>query len=133
MRVLEIGAGTGGTTTNLLSGLQSEFGERLYSKYSYTDISSGFFVGAKERFKDHPNIEFSVLDISKDPLEQGFEEESYDLILAANVGIPAFYLRFRVLIRSGYPRNCITARNPEEREEAAPPEGPIPPSRVGHS
>lgn len=87
LRVLEIGAGTGGTTSNLLSGLQSEFGERLYSKYSYTDISAGFFVAAKERFKDHPNIEFSVLDISKDPLEQGFEEESYDLILAANVGL----------------------------------------------
>ena len=87
LRVLEIGAGTGGTTTNLLSGLQSEFGERLYSKYGYTDISSGFFVAAKERFKDHPNIEFSVLDISKNPLEQGFEEGSYDLILAANVSL----------------------------------------------
>jgi hypothetical protein len=54
---------------------------------SYTDISSGFFVAAKERFKDHHNIEFSMLDISKDPLEQGFEEGSYDLILAANVSI----------------------------------------------
>lgn len=85
LRVLEIGAGTGGTTTNLLEGLKSEFGERLYSKYSYTDISSGFFVAAKERFEDYQNIEFSVLDISKDPLEQGFEEGGYDLILAANV------------------------------------------------
>jgi len=85
--VLEIGAGTGGTTTNMLLGLKSEFGERLYSKYSYTDISSGFFVAAKERFKDHQNIEFSILDISQDPLEQGFEEGSYDLILAANVSV----------------------------------------------
>ena len=85
LRVLEIGAGTGGTTSNLLEGLKSEYGERLYSKYSYTDISSGFFVAAKERFKDHQNIEYSVLDISKDPVEQGFEEGGYDLILAANV------------------------------------------------
>ncbi|TVY84105.1 Highly reducing polyketide synthase FUM1 [Lachnellula suecica] len=85
LRVLEIGAGTGGTTKNLLDGLKSEFGERLYSKYSYTDVSSGFFVAAKERFKDYQNIEFSLLDISKDPLEQGFEEGGYDLILAANV------------------------------------------------
>lgn len=61
LRVLEIGAGTGGTMTNLLEGLQSEFDERLYSKYSYTDISSGFFVAAKERFKEYKNIEFSVL------------------------------------------------------------------------
>ncbi|KAK5997937.1 Highly reducing polyketide synthase pspA [Cladobotryum mycophilum] len=85
LRVLEIGAGTGGTTSNLLDGLRSEFGECLYSKYSYTDISAGFFVAAKERFKDYPNIEFQVLDISKDPIEQGFEEGGYDLILAANV------------------------------------------------
>jgi SAM-dependent methyltransferase len=85
LRVLEIGAGTGGTTTNMLAGLRSSFGEPLYSQYSYTDISSGFFVAAKERFKDHPNMSFSVLDISKDPLEQGFEAESFDLILAANV------------------------------------------------
>lgn len=85
LRVLEIGAGTGGTTSNLLDGLESEFGERLYSKYSYTDISAGFFVAAKERFKEYENIEFRVLDISKDPIEQGFEEGGYDLILAANV------------------------------------------------
>ncbi|KAF2875795.1 polyketide synthase [Massariosphaeria phaeospora] len=85
LRVLEIGAGTGGTTTTMLEGLRSEFGERLYSKYSYTDISSGFFVGAKERFKDHQNIEYSVLDITKSPIEQGFEAASYDIILAANV------------------------------------------------
>ncbi|KEY68600.1 hypothetical protein S7711_05782 [Stachybotrys chartarum IBT 7711] len=85
LRILEIGAGTGGTTMNLLNGLKTEFGEHLFSKYSYTDISSGFFVAAKERFKDYQNMEFRVLDISRDPIEQGFEEGSYDLILAANV------------------------------------------------
>jgi 2-polyprenyl-3-methyl-5-hydroxy-6-metoxy-1,4-benzoquinol methylase len=93
MKILEIGAGTGGTTMNLLQGLISEFGERLYSRYSYTDISSGFFVAAKERFKDYQGIEYSVLDISKDPLKQGFEEGSYDLIVAANVlhATPSIY------------------------------------------
>lgn len=85
LRVLEIGAGTGGTTSNLLEGLTSEFGQQLYSKYTYTDISPGFFVAAKERFKQYSGIEFQVLDISKCPLEQGLEEGSYDLILAANV------------------------------------------------
>ncbi|KAM7190948.1 lovastatin nonaketide synthase [Rhypophila sp. PSN 637] len=86
LRVLEIGAGTGGTTSNLLEGLRcDEFGERLYIKYSYTDISGGFFVAAKERFKDYAGIEFRVLDISRDPVEQGFDEGGFDLILAANV------------------------------------------------
>lgn len=85
LRVLEIGAGTGGTTSNLLEGLTSEFGQQLYSKYTYTDISPGFFVAAKERFKEYNDMEFRVLDISKCPIEQGLEEASYDLILAANV------------------------------------------------
>lgn len=53
LRVLEIGAGTGGLTAKLLEQLKSDFGERLYLKYTFSDISSGFFVQAKERFRDY--------------------------------------------------------------------------------
>lgn len=87
LRVLEIGAGTGGTTACALRGLVTRSGERMYSEYCYTDISAGFFTAAKERFKDFRNIQYAVLDISKDPIEQGFEAGSYDLILASNVGL----------------------------------------------
>ena len=52
---------------------------------SYTDISSGFFPAAKERFKLFSNIEFATLDVNKDPVAQGFEEGEFDLIIAANV------------------------------------------------
>ena len=86
LKVLEIGAGTGGTTAGVLRDLKLKTGERMYSQYSYTDISAGFFIAAKDRFKDYENIHYAVLDISRDPLEQGFEAESYDLILASNVG-----------------------------------------------
>lgn len=84
LRVLEIGAGTGGTTATVLGHLSSH-GERMYSQYHFTDISSGFFVEAKERFAEYANIEYSVLDITKDPVDQGFEPESYDLVIATNV------------------------------------------------
>lgn len=86
MRILEIGAGTGGLTAKILQQLQSDFGERLYFQYTFTDISSGFFVTAQERFKDYGGIEYKVLDISKDPLSQGFNPGEYDLIIASNVG-----------------------------------------------
>jgi hypothetical protein len=92
LKILEIGAGTGGTTSTILPHLQSSYGERLYGSYTYTDISAGFFVGAKERFKDVQSLEFAVLDISKDPIEQGFEAESFDLIVACNVS--EAYLNF---------------------------------------
>ncbi|KAH7378435.1 hypothetical protein DE146DRAFT_749699 [Phaeosphaeria sp. MPI-PUGE-AT-0046c] len=85
LRVLEIGAGTGGTTNTLLPFLKSQYGERTYFSYTYTDISSGFFIQARERFKEYPGMEYAVLDISKDPLEQGFEANSFDMIVAANV------------------------------------------------
>ncbi|KAI9730332.1 MAG: hypothetical protein M1835_003575, partial [Candelina submexicana] len=85
LRILEIGAGTGGTTASVLRDLVTESGQRMYFEYCYTDISSGFFVAAKERFKDFQNIRYAVLDISKDPIEQGFEAGTYDLILASNV------------------------------------------------
>ncbi|KAM3498690.1 hypothetical protein MY10362_008002, partial [Beauveria mimosiformis] len=84
-RILEVGAGTGSLTATALQGLRSDFGERLYSSYTYTDISPGFFVKAQERFKDFEAIEYKVLDISKDPQEQGFEQGAYDLIIASNV------------------------------------------------
>ncbi len=77
-RILEIGAGTGGTTANVLQHTQ-------YSSYTFTDISAAFFPAAKERFKKHSNLIFKTLDISKDPSEQGFDPESFDLIIAANV------------------------------------------------
>ena len=88
LRILEIGAGTGGTTSAILDCLTSEFGERMYFEYHFTDISPGFFVTAQDRFKHAENIKYSVLDISKDPLTQGYEEGSFDLIVASNVSFP---------------------------------------------
>ncbi|KAK0611428.1 acyl transferase domain-containing protein [Immersiella caudata] len=84
MRVLEIGAGTGGTTATILAALASDQGERLYGTYVHTDISSGFAIGAKERFKDFEAIEYRTLDITLDPEEQGFELGSFDLICSSN-------------------------------------------------
>ncbi len=85
LRILEVGAGTGGTTSKILQGLIHENGHLLYAKYTFTDISAGFFTAAQERLKDWPNIEYKALDITRDPFEQGFELEHYDLVIATNV------------------------------------------------
>lgn len=88
LRILEVGAGTGGSTSLILRDLLlpgSEF--PLYSKYTYTDISSGFFPQAKKRFEAVPNMEYRVFDISKSPMEQGFQNDlgQYDLVIASFV------------------------------------------------
>ncbi|KAF6220309.1 hypothetical protein HO133_003441 [Letharia lupina] len=85
MKILEIGAGTGGTTSTIIPHLKSAYGERMFGSYKYTDISAGFFVAAKERFKDVQGLDYAILDVSQDPIQQGFEPESFDLIVATNV------------------------------------------------
>ncbi|KAL2816619.1 hypothetical protein BDW59DRAFT_166264 [Aspergillus cavernicola] len=85
MQVLEIGAGTGGTTLLALQALTSINGEPMYGEYTFTDVSSGFFAAARERFTEYPGLDFKTLDIGQDPSSQGFEAGSYDLIIASNV------------------------------------------------
>ncbi|KAH8424223.1 uncharacterized protein LDX57_001981 [Aspergillus melleus] len=87
LKVLEVGAGTGGATAVALDGLFSAATHkgRMYSSYTFTDISAGFFSQAKERFKDFPGVKYETFDISADPEEQGFVAGDYDLIIASNV------------------------------------------------
>jgi NADPH:quinone reductase-like Zn-dependent oxidoreductase/SAM-dependent methyltransferase len=85
LKILEVGAGTGGTTEPILRNMVDNQLLPAYSVYTFTDISAGFFPAAKERLSYAPNIEFKVLDISQNPLDQGFQEDTYDLIIASNV------------------------------------------------
>nr|ALQ32946.1 putative polyketide synthase [Fusarium sacchari] len=81
LNILEIGAGTGGTTNSVLNAIGDTYG-----RYTYTDISAGFFEAAKTRFNAHSKrIDYKVLDIENDPAGQGIPEGSQDVILAANV------------------------------------------------
>ncbi|KAF7595519.1 hypothetical protein BBP40_005855 [Aspergillus hancockii] len=87
MRILEIGAGTGGSTLPILEKLGGHNGTSpLFSNYTFTDISSGFFEKAREKLKCWtPFMTYARLNIEEDPLSQGFSEDSYDLIIATNV------------------------------------------------
>lgn len=81
LRVLEIGSGTGGATSMALRHLGPNLQE-----YLFTDMSPGFFEEAQEKFADFSfMMTYAVLDIEKAPTEQGFEPQSFDLIIASNV------------------------------------------------
>ncbi|KAM0342042.1 hypothetical protein ACHAPU_009770 [Fusarium lateritium] len=80
-KILEIGAGTGGTSWSILNTIKD-----AYDSYTYTDISSGFFPNAAEKFSDFAHkMVFKVLNVEDEPADQGFEEGSYDIIVAALV------------------------------------------------
>ncbi|KAI0163985.1 reducing type I polyketide synthase [Xylariaceae sp. FL1272] len=86
MKVLEIGAGTGGCTLPVLEALSSTDGCQRFETYDFTDISAGFFQAARDKFAAWDGVmSFSTLDIEKDAAEQGFELGSYDVIIAAQV------------------------------------------------
>ncbi|MCM0593867.1 MAG: beta-ketoacyl synthase N-terminal-like domain-containing protein [Gloeotrichia echinulata DEX184] len=80
VQLLEIGAGTGGTTSYILPHLLSNQVE-----YTFTDISTLFTTKGQERFSEYPFVRYQILDIELDPTAQGFEPQKYDIIIAANV------------------------------------------------
>jgi SAM-dependent methyltransferase len=87
LRILEVGAGTGATTKLVLStlGLRDEAANRL-QLYTYTDISSGYFEAASKDFDEWAEfVEYKLLNIENNPVDQGFEVGQYDLVIASNV------------------------------------------------
>lgn len=83
VRIIEIGAGSGKGTVRMLEGLRA-YGNKVH--FSFTDIGNSFLRRAKKTFKSFDcDLDFRLLDISDDPLKQGFEAESYDIAFATNV------------------------------------------------
>jgi acyl transferase domain-containing protein/ubiquinone/menaquinone biosynthesis C-methylase UbiE len=87
MKILEVGAGTGGATLPLLERLGGHNGtSAMFSSYTFTDISAGFFEKAQVKLKSWaPFMTYARLNIEEDPVAQGLEEGGYDLIVASNV------------------------------------------------
>jgi microcystin synthetase protein McyG len=80
VRILEVGAGTGGTTSSVLPLLPRE---RI--AYTFTDVSSRFLTEAKDRYAEYPSVRYATLDIERSPSKQGFEGQRFEIVLAANV------------------------------------------------
>ncbi|KAI3322817.1 KR domain-containing protein, partial [Xylariaceae sp. AK1471] len=83
MRILEVGAGTGGATRVILKALSTEgLDFKRYKEYTFTDISSGFLSAARSSLSQYKDINFSVLDVEEDPLHQGYGA-IYDAVVAS--------------------------------------------------
>ncbi|NKY30163.1 class I SAM-dependent methyltransferase [Nocardia gamkensis] len=76
VRVLELGAGIGGTTDDVTAALSG-----LPVEYHFTDVSAFFLEAAKRRFADYPWMRYGIVDMNADLGDQ----PRYDIVIAANV------------------------------------------------
>ncbi|MGG1246751.1 beta-ketoacyl synthase N-terminal-like domain-containing protein, partial [Bacillus spizizenii] len=84
IRIIEIGAGTGGTSVRVLDHLKPYLGH--LEDYCYTDISKAFLVYAEKRFKaDYPFVSYRVYNAEAEAAEQGISTDTYDIAIATNV------------------------------------------------
>lgn len=83
LRILEVGAGTGNFTRDILR-IFREHGIGI--EYTFTDISPAFFINAAKKFEDFKDIiKYQVFNVEHDAKQQGFSPEYYDLIVGADV------------------------------------------------
>ncbi|MEU4212964.1 SDR family NAD(P)-dependent oxidoreductase [Streptomyces sp. NPDC026206] len=77
LRILEVGAGTGGLTSHLLPLLD----DRVH--YVFSDISAVFFTAAEARFEPYEaRLDYRIYDLDTDPHKQGLTDASFDLVIA---------------------------------------------------
>jgi NADPH:quinone reductase-like Zn-dependent oxidoreductase/SAM-dependent methyltransferase/acyl carrier protein len=80
LRILEIGGGTAGLAAQMLPLL-----ERGLHAYTFTDVSAGFFPGARQKLASFPEVEFKIFDLEKPGTDQDLAAGSFDFIIGTNV------------------------------------------------
>ncbi|KAI1195589.1 BcPKS19, polyketide synthase [Nemania serpens] len=78
-RILEVGAGTGGTTRYVTSHLRNH---GIPFEYVFTDISPSLVAAAKKRFRGVEGMSFEVLDIEKPATAE--QEGAFHCVIATN-------------------------------------------------
>lgn len=81
MNILEIGAGDGAATSDIISALDG-----AYETYTYTDSADESLKRASQRFERYSDrMDFVRYDMERRPKDQGFEEGGYDVVIARSM------------------------------------------------
>ena len=82
IRILEVGGGNGVFTRTIIDELNN-----YNVEYYFTDLGRTFVNREKiiAEEKNYKFMKFDVLDISKDPIAQGFEPHSFDIVIGVDV------------------------------------------------
>jgi len=83
VRILEVGAGTGGTSESLFKRLNKY---ESCVEYVYTDISKRFLIHAQEQYSPTtPYLSLQLFDVERPLSEQAMRRGYFDIVIAANV------------------------------------------------
>ncbi len=80
LRILEVGAGTGGTTRALLPMLANKV-----CRYTFSDISPAFLCQAEQTFAGVGFMDFVTFDVESRVEHQRLPFEQFDIVIASNV------------------------------------------------
>ena len=100
LKIVEMGAGTGGTTNNLLPLLAS-LGVNI--EYTLRDLAPSFVAAARKRYKQYSFMKFRTHDIEKEPAEDLLQ--SQHVVIASNAvhatrSLPVSTANIRKMLRS---------------------------------
>ncbi|KAI1406986.1 hypothetical protein F5Y13DRAFT_207084 [Hypoxylon sp. FL1857] len=84
LKILEVGAGTGSATSEVLPALKGESPWRQYLEYRFTDTTTSFLAGAEERFSKFDGMTFGSFDMERSGESQGYHAD-WDVVIASNV------------------------------------------------
>ncbi|KAH8429841.1 type I polyketide synthase [Aspergillus melleus] len=84
MKILDIGGGWQDTAP--CAEILSKSGQALWAQYDYTERGPEDLKRAEERLSGlSDRVQFQVLDIENDPVDQGFDDGSYDIVVATSL------------------------------------------------
>ena len=84
VRILEIGAGSGGTSSIVFKRLQPY--KEYIDEYCYTDISKAFLLHAEKEYgAQNTYLTYKMFNVEQPVAEQDINAGAYDIVIAANV------------------------------------------------
>ena len=85
MAILEIGAGAGRNSGLIVEELSHD-DTMPHAHYDFTDVDAEVVQHAQDNLQScKTQIQFKTLDIQHDPFEQGFQSNSFDLVIATEL------------------------------------------------
>lgn len=101
IHILEIGAGVGGASLDVIPALDG-----YNVSYMFSDVSQYFLNAAKYNFGQYDFVTYGLLDINKPFLKQGVSASQFDLIICNNVlhnarSLPDVLQSFREILSPG--------------------------------